>query len=94
MSTKEVAMRQSLTCSFCRNKFDAPSAVCPHCGGPVADAGVERLGTQYAGANDNALELDDCDDGELILVPVGSDEAVRSKPAARPPPLPKPIARA
>ena len=53
-------MREPIQCSFCRNKFDPPSAVCPHCGGPVPDAGAEKIGwvSSASSQNDDVIELD------------------------------------
>ena len=102
----ETAMRDALTCSFCKSEFDGPAAVCPQCGGPVVGGGLERAAPVAVGpaANEDALsiELDDEDDGGMEIVPVGVDDATlfaatEPDPAParpRPPPLPKKIARA
>lgn len=85
-------MRQTLTCSFCQNKFDAPSSLCPHCGGPVPDAGIDSARwteSVYAAANDDALAFDVSDEAELILVPVTDPSfSPPPKPQPKPPPLP------
>ena len=95
-------MRNVISCAFCGASFDAPAAVCPHCGGPVADAGVESAGRSapFHPANDDALELPEADD-DLVILPVGVDDASLFAPPGprpvtkqRPPPLPKKIARA
>ncbi len=95
-------MRNTIPCAFCGAHFEAPSAVCPHCGGPVVEAGLERPGraAPVYPANDDALELSPIDD-DMIIVPVGVDDATLFAPPAprppakpRPPPLPKKIARA
>ncbi len=99
-------MRQTLTCSFCKNVFDGPAAVCPRCGGPIAEGGgerVERAAAVYPTANDDGIAIDLGDDeGEMVIVPVGVDDATLFTPPAtkpapakpRPPPLPKKIASA
>lgn len=94
-------MPHSTHCAFCGASFDAPAAVCPHCGGPVADAGLGRVDREvpFVPSNDDALELPDVD-GDLEILPVGAGDASlfappAPKPPARPrPPLPKRIARA
>jgi hypothetical protein len=95
-------MRNLIACAFCGAQFDAPAAVCPHCGGPVADAGLEPVshGAPFEPANDDGLDLPVVD-GDMVVVPVGVDDATlfappvaRAPSKPRPPPLPKKIARA
>ncbi|MHB8419388.1 MAG: FmdB family zinc ribbon protein [Myxococcales bacterium] len=85
---------RSIPCSFCGVRFDAPAAVCPHCGGPLAEAGLDRtVPSPSDPANDDALDLPEVD-GAMVVVPVGVDDATLFAPPAppakpRPPPLPK-----